>query len=189
MRENRAVGGLSTTVTSDGVSAAGNDSRTVVRGIARITEARRQYVARLYGNCRSTRSAAGERRAAGCSGRACSGSGRWSGHRWKRHRGSATAPCNRGGGACRTNRKRTRCIACQIGARRSVARSSPRCGAKARTTGKPCRSAAMSNGRCRMHGGKSTGPRTSQGLERVRKARTRHGMYFAETARLAHPPP
>jgi hypothetical protein len=34
---------------------------------------------------------------------------------------------------------------------------SPRCGAHARTTGQPCRSPAMSNGRCRMHGGKSTG--------------------------------
>ena len=32
-----------------------------------------------------------------------------------------------------------------------------RCGAHARTTGKPCRSPAMANGRCRMHGGKSTG--------------------------------
>lgn len=31
------------------------------------------------------------------------------------------------------------------------------CGAKARTTGKPCRGSAMSNGRCRFHGGKSTG--------------------------------
>jgi len=33
----------------------------------------------------------------------------------------------------------------------------PRCGAHARTTGKPCQSPAMANGRCRMHGGKSTG--------------------------------
>jgi len=31
------------------------------------------------------------------------------------------------------------------------------CGAHARTTGEPCRGAAMPNGRCRMHGGKSTG--------------------------------
>ncbi len=31
----------------------------------------------------------------------------------------------------------------------------PRCGAHARTTGKPCRKAAMANGRCRNHGGKS----------------------------------
>lgn len=32
-----------------------------------------------------------------------------------------------------------------------------RCGAYARTTGHPCQSPAMANGRCRMHGGKSTG--------------------------------
>src|SRR5690625_7181644 len=32
-----------------------------------------------------------------------------------------------------------------------------RCGAKTRT-GKPCKNWAMANGRCRMHGGKSTGP-------------------------------
>jgi hypothetical protein len=30
-----------------------------------------------------------------------------------------------------------------------------RCGAHARTTGRPCRSPAMKNGRCRMHGGKA----------------------------------
>jgi len=33
----------------------------------------------------------------------------------------------------------------------------PKCGAHARTTGKSCRNPAMENGRCRMHGGKSTG--------------------------------
>ena len=31
----------------------------------------------------------------------------------------------------------------------------PRCGAYARTTGKPCKGWAMINGRCRMHGGKA----------------------------------
>jgi len=34
---------------------------------------------------------------------------------------------------------------------------SRRCGARNRS-GKPCRNWAMPNGRCRMHGGKSTGP-------------------------------
>lgn len=37
------------------------------------------------------------------------------------------------------------------------AHDAPRCGAYARTTGEPCKSPAMANGRCRMHGGKSTG--------------------------------
>lgn len=31
------------------------------------------------------------------------------------------------------------------------------CGAYARQTGKPCKAWAMDNGRCRLHGGKSTG--------------------------------
>ena len=38
----------------------------------------------------------------------------------------------------------------------ALARCCPRCGAKTRA-GHPCRSAAMSNGRCRMHGGTSPG--------------------------------
>ena len=33
----------------------------------------------------------------------------------------------------------------------------------------------MKNGRCRLHGGKSTGPRTVKGLERSRYARWKHG--------------
>ncbi|WP_416545734.1 HGGxSTG domain-containing protein [Limnohabitans sp. DCL3] len=32
-----------------------------------------------------------------------------------------------------------------------------RCGAHCRTTGNPCQNFPMPNGRCRMHGGKSTG--------------------------------
>jgi hypothetical protein len=33
----------------------------------------------------------------------------------------------------------------------------PLCGAHCRTTGQPCQNFQMSNGRCRMHGGLSTG--------------------------------
>src|SRR5262245_23846077 len=62
-----------------------------------------------------------------------------------------------------------------------------RCGAKTRQ-GRPktrhhprCLNPAMRNGRCRMHGGKSTGPRTPEGLERSRKARWIHGERSAET--------
>jgi len=57
--------------------------------------------------------------------------------------------------------------------------NAPRCGAKTRK-GTPCRGPAMRNGRCRMHGGKSTGPRTPEGLERSRKARWKHGAYSRE---------
>ena len=42
----------------------------------------------------------------------------------------------------------------------------------------------MANGRCRLHGGKSAGPRTAEGLERMRRAKTKHGLYSAETLQL-----
>jgi hypothetical protein len=42
----------------------------------------------------------------------------------------------------------------------------------------------MRNGRCRLHGGKSTGPRTPEGLERMRRAKTKHGKYSEENRRL-----
>jgi hypothetical protein len=38
----------------------------------------------------------------------------------------------------------------------------------------------MPNGRCRMHGGASTGPRTPDGLARSRKANWKHGLYSAK---------
>jgi len=55
----------------------------------------------------------------------------------------------------------------------------PRCGAKTRK-GSPCLSPAMKNGRCRLHGGKSTGPRTLEGIERIRAAHLKHGRYSKE---------
>ena len=64
-----------------------------------------------------------------------------------------------------------------------LAQSCPRCEAKTRD-GNSCRSPAMPNGRCRMHGGASTGPRTAEGLARIRKARTKHGRYSAEMMEL-----
>jgi hypothetical protein len=44
-----------------------------------------------------------------------------------------------------------------------------------------CRAPAMANGRCRMHGGKSTGPRTEAGLARSRAARLKHGRYSRQS--------
>lgn len=52
---------------------------------------------------------------------------------------------------------------------------SPRCGARTRV-GCGCRQPAMANGRCRLHGGLSTGPRTPEGLARCGSARLRHGF-------------
>ncbi len=60
------------------------------------------------------------------------------------------------------------------------ANAAPRCGARSKRTGKICRGAAMPNGRCKLHGGKSTGPRTPEGLERSRRANWKHGYYSRE---------
>jgi hypothetical protein len=65
--------------------------------------------------------------------------------------------------------------------RLELANAAPRCRAKRKSDGKQCRAAAMANGRCRVHGGPSTGPRTPEGLERSRKATWRHGHYSAES--------
>ncbi len=35
----------------------------------------------------------------------------------------------------------------------------------------------MKNGRCRIHGGRSTGPRTPEGLQRSQRARLKSGDY------------
>ena len=61
--------------------------------------------------------------------------------------------------------------------------NAPRCGAKTRQ-GTACRGPAMANGRCRMHGGASTGPRTPEGLERSRRAHLKHGRYSAQNIAL-----
>jgi hypothetical protein len=60
----------------------------------------------------------------------------------------------------------------------------PRCGARTRRN-TACGRLAMACGRCRLHGGLSTGPRTAAGLERLRAARTTHGRYSAENRQMA----
>jgi hypothetical protein len=49
-----------------------------------------------------------------------------------------------------------------------------KCGSKTRS-GEPCKGIAMRNGRCRMHGGKSTGPKDQKGNKNANK----HGIYAA----------
>ena len=52
-----------------------------------------------------------------------------------------------------------------------------RCGAKTRR-GTPCqRPANKRNGRCRLHGGASTGPRTEEGLAKIAAANTTTGRH------------
>ncbi|RNB74996.1 hypothetical protein EDM52_08425 [Brevibacillus invocatus] len=54
-----------------------------------------------------------------------------------------------------------------------------RCGAKTRSS-KPCQKAALANGRCRLHGGKSTGPKDKakhrESLKGNKNA-LKHGLY------------
>jgi len=58
-------------------------------------------------------------------------------------------------------------------------RDAKKCGAK--TRGKtPCKSPAMKNGRCRMHGGKSTGAITREGIRKIRRSNLIHGKYTKE---------
>jgi hypothetical protein len=54
-----------------------------------------------------------------------------------------------------------------------------RCGAKTRS-GKPCRSPAMANGRCRMHGG------PSPGAPKGNRNAFKHGRYTAEAIARRH---
>ena len=49
------------------------------------------------------------------------------------------------------------------------------CGAYSRSTGKQCNAKALQNGRCRNHGGMSTGPKTAQGRKAIGDA-TRERM-------------
>jgi hypothetical protein len=54
--------------------------------------------------------------------------------------------------------------------------SAPRCGAHSRRTGLPCRGAAVrGNARCRMHGGKGSGP------PRGNRNAQRHGRFSAKS--------
>jgi hypothetical protein len=54
------------------------------------------------------------------------------------------------------------------------------CDARSRRTGLLCRQPAMKNGKCRFHGGKSTGAKTLEGKRRQRAACLIHGYYTKE---------
>jgi hypothetical protein len=60
------------------------------------------------------------------------------------------------------------------------------CTAKSKRSGAKCRAPAVKGKSvCRMHGGKSTGPRTTEGLLRSGRARATHGTQTREV-RLEH---
>jgi len=58
-----------------------------------------------------------------------------------------------------------------------------RCCAHARSTGNPCKAKAMPNGRCKNHGGMSTGPKTPEGRQAIAEA-TRQRMTSGEQERV-----
>ena len=69
---------------------------------------------------------------------------------------------------------------------RTALAAHPRCGAQCRTTGQPCRNPAMTNGRCRMHGGKSSGaplgeahPKFKHGQRAIQAREMRREVRFA----------
>src|SRR5215469_5021133 len=61
------------------------------------------------------------------------------------------------------------------------ANGAPRCGAKTRTTGQPCKHLARKGpGRCRLHGGRSTGPKSAAALNAPKTKMTKHGWFSQE---------
>ena len=54
------------------------------------------------------------------------------------------------------------------------------CGATSKRSGLPCVQPAMKNGRCRFHGGKSTGAKTVEGKQAQRRGNLTHGYYSIE---------
>ena len=50
------------------------------------------------------------------------------------------------------------------------------CGAYARTTGEPCKRFARKNGRCKLHGGASTG---------AKRPHIKHGLYTKDAIELS----
>ena len=80
-------------------------------------------------------------------------------------------------------RKETKGVLLRNGNPQGNPMNAPRCGARTRR-GTPCQAPAMTNGRCRMHGGKSTGPRTPEGIERIRQIKLKHGRYTKEAVAM-----
>ena len=78
---------------------------------------------------------------------------------------------------------RARCATATRAATRTPRRAEPARGLDPRgahtRAGTPGLQPAMPNGRCRLHGGRSTGPRTEAGRAALAAARTKHGHHGA----------
>jgi hypothetical protein len=55
-----------------------------------------------------------------------------------------------------------------------------KCLANTKRSKTPCQAPAMKNGRCRLHGGKSTGAKTIYGIRKIRRTNMIHGKYTKE---------
>jgi len=62
-------------------------------------------------------------------------------------------------------------------------RQKTKCEAYARSTGNPCQAKALTNGRCKNHGGMSTGPKTPEGRKAIAEA-TRQRMASGQQERV-----
>jgi len=62
-------------------------------------------------------------------------------------------------------------------------RQKTKCGAYARSTGNPCNAQSLANGRCKNHGGMSTGPKTPAGRKVIAEA-TRQRMVSGQQERV-----
>ena len=72
----------------------------------------------------------------------------------------------------------------------SVANAAPRCGARTKSTGLPCKRPALrGRSRCKLHGGLSTGAKTPEGKARQRIAATKQGLYAGPGHPLYGPEP
>jgi hypothetical protein len=59
------------------------------------------------------------------------------------------------------------------------------CGARTRQDGHPCKCRALRNGRCKLHGGMSTGPKTAEGRARIAQAQRDRWARVAAPASLS----
>ena len=60
-----------------------------------------------------------------------------------------------------------------------------RCGARTKSGGKCQRPAVKRSGKCNRHGGKSTGPRTQAGRDKIAASHTTHGRLTREKRQAA----
>lgn len=61
------------------------------------------------------------------------------------------------------------------------------CGAHARSTGEPCKAKALANGRCKNHGGLSTGPKTAEGRRAIGEATKARAKSHAQSSNSSLP--